>query len=327
MPKELYLYSGVFDYTAESLVSEMEANKSSDVVIRMNTNGGDPVSAYGIIAKMLERTADGKSTVIKVDGKAISTGFYMLPYATKVIALEVSSFLVHRAAFADWYEKQMTLQDKADLVKINQDLRAALEKKIDPVKFASVTGVTFDQIFDLNKRIDVTLTAQQAQAVGLVDEITTINDSKIAAEGKFLFESDLISQASKEAKTKIENTKMNLQELKAQHSDVYAQAVAEGKQQADAKALEAERNRVNAWMKFNAVDPTAVAAGVASGKEMTQAEMIDFIRKETSASQLKDLEDNSARPTETPEAKAQKENEAVVAQAEDEVYKALGLKK
>lgn len=310
MPKELYLYSGVSDYSSRDLISQMEENKENDVDIRMNTNGGDPLAAWGMVAKMRERTLAGKKTEISVDGKAYSAGSFMLPFATKVKALNVSSFVVHRAAYSAYYEANyMTAAEKADLISINKDLRTALESKIKPTTFAAITGITFDQVFDMSSRIDVRLNAKQAFDVGLVDEIISITDSGIAASMKFIFEENLTPAPAADAgEGNLTHTNLNkvmtLAELKEKFPALYAEAVKAG--------ADAESERVKSWMVFNDVDPKAVADGVKSGKNIAPSEITELTRKSVSAEILGKLGAEQTPPITTPAA------DGSVGKAEDE---------
>lgn len=331
MKKELYLYSGIYSYTAEDFIRQLEENKTSDITVRMHTNGGDPQAAQGMIAKIKEHRAK-KSFKIKVDGKAVSTGFFMLPYADDVEALNTSSFLVHRAAYNDYYEKNgMTAEERNDLIKFNADLRKSLEVKIDPVKFALITGVTFDEIFDMSQRINVSLTADQAKAVGLVDRINDLNDSKIAADGKLLFEDDfknvIVPKMAAEEKPKEKEIEkplnkkiMTLAEFKAAHPEIFAEAVKEG--------VTAERDRVGAWMAFADVDIVAVKKGIDEGAAVGAKVMAEFTRKAMNASTLGAVGEDSPKTVETDEEKKKLQTEAEKSKAafEAEVNKNLGRK-
>jgi ATP-dependent protease ClpP protease subunit len=283
MAKEIYLYSGIYSFTAEDVIRQMEENKNSDIVIRMNTNGGDPQAAYGMIAKMKEMK---KNVTIKVDGKALSSGAFMLPFASKVVALNVSEFLIHRAAYTPGYEANaMTPAERSALVRMNNDLRSAIEKKVTADKFRQVTGFSYDQVFNISDRIDVTLTAEQMKDMGLVDDIIDINDSEIAAFSDKYYFSDVKTAnvavglgdemksalAKIEAFTKQKNNGMDITTLKTSHPDVYATVVAEG--------IAQERDRVGSWNAFAGIDPVAVAAGIKSGKAITETDRSEFMLK------------------------------------------------
>lgn len=302
--KELYLYSNIYDYTAAALISQMEDAAGVDILLRENTNGGDPQAAYGIIAKMLERKAAGRKTDIQVDGKAYSSGFFILPFASSVTALNVSDFILHRAAYPAKFEPSPA--EAESLRKLNKDLRDALESKIDAVKFTAISGVTMDNVFDENQRIDVKLTAAQAKEIGLVDKIIDINESQIAAENRsIIFDSFIPKVDASTIKPNVENLNtnrvMDVNKIQSEFPAVHAEIANAG--------ITAERERVKQWMVFNDVDPKGVSAGIESGKSMTASEQTDFTRKAASADALAALKKESPAATTAEGAdKTEKEN-------------------
>ena len=54
MATEILLYSSIYSFSAESFIKEMEAASGNDVVLRINTPGGDPQAGFGMIAKFAE---------------------------------------------------------------------------------------------------------------------------------------------------------------------------------------------------------------------------------------------------------------------------------
>ena len=174
MENEIPLYGSIGTYSSEYLIERMNKIKGNDISLRINTPGGDVVSCYGVIAKFKEFTGTKK---IKVDGMAMSMGAMFCAYADDVQALDVSEFMIHRAAYYPTLERNpdfFTEERKSRLQKMNDDLRAALESKIDEDKLKEIKGVTLDEIFSLDDRIDVFLTAEQALEIGLIESINAI---------------------------------------------------------------------------------------------------------------------------------------------------------
>lgn len=300
MAKEILLYSGIYDYTAAAFIREMNNAANEDVVVRLNTRGGSPEDSYGIIAKMKERKTGVK---LKVDGLAYSTGFFMLAYADKVEALDVSKGMLHRAGYPDWVESDLNLftqSRKDNLNRINSEARKALEVKMNTEKFKEITGKTLDDIFSLDKREEVYLSAQQMKEIGLVDEIVNITP-EITAEVetfKAMAYGAEYPIATKETVTKTEHRKtkfMNIQELRSAHAELVAQI--------EAAAVAQERDRVKAWMAFTDIDAKAVKEGIDGGKNIGQAEMAEFVRKSVSADALAGLEAGKQKPVTTEEPK------------------------
>lgn len=291
MAKELYLYSPIYDFVAENLISQLEENTNEDITLRMNTPGGEVFAGWGVIAKMQEHK--GKITV-KIDGAVMSMGAVILPFADKVEALDVSTIMLHRAS--------MYIENDADQVlldTVNASLRAKLESKIDVKKLKELKGVSIKNLFEDEKRIDLFLTAKEAKAIGLIDKINTINPKELKA-----FNEKMFSIAAKhEPITTLNPIKMTIEKLKAENPDVFAQILALGVAQ--------EKDRVEAILVFNEIDPVAVKAAVEGGKNLTQKQMADFALKAMSVKTLeaikKDSEGNIITD-ETSTVKTEKEN-------------------
>jgi ATP-dependent protease ClpP protease subunit len=330
--KEILIYSGIYDWTAEGFIKELNAAKGEDLTIRMNTNGGDPVSSYGMIAKLQEYKGKIK---VKVDGKAYSTGAYMLLYASEAEGLDVSEFLFHRAAYPSWIESNknyFTEDMKKTLNTINANFRKAMEAKLDIPKLEQITGVTLDKMMSLDDRINVTLNAQQAKEVGLIDTITTITPS-IKAEIESLYMGvaakysgfEFSNPAKAQSPTPQETTNkkpvtMDINKLRAEHPELFAQVKALGASE--------EKDRVEAWMEFKDIDAKAVAEGIQSGKGLSQKDLANFTVKAISAKQIEKIEAENPNPVVTAGEGAPKtEAEKKILAFEDEADKILGIKK
>lgn len=284
-PKELYLYSPIYDFVAETLISAMEEASEGDITIRVNTPGGNPIAGWGIIAKMQEIK---NSVKIKVDGAAQSMGAFMLLFAEEVEALDVSSFMFHRAAmYAPSAEDQMFLD------KVNADLRSKLEAKVGAAKFKEVTGVSIKSLFEAEERIDVNLSAKQMKDLGVVTKITKLTPKDLNAFNDKMYRVAATSE-TEPVKTPIKNT-MNIEKLKAEHKEVFDAIFNLG--------VEAEKDRAGAWMTYADVDPEAVKKGIEGGKPISQTQMSEFTRKAISAETLKALEGGSPAAVETEEDK------------------------
>jgi ATP-dependent protease ClpP protease subunit len=320
MAKEILLYSSIYSWTAENFINEMEAYKNDDVVVRMNTNGGSPEDMWGMLAKFGEHK---KSKTIKVDGRAYSAGAFMLAYADNVEALDVSQFLIHRAAYASYLEKDMEFMNedrKKSLKVINDASRAALEAKIDVAKFTEITGKTLDEVFSMDSRIDVILTALQAKEIGLINNIIQLTPqikAEIDSYYSIAAKHDSNAQKPIEVQTiqKSNTIKMTIEKLKAEHPDVFAQVVAE------------ERDRVGAWLSFAKVDTDAVVEGIKKGEKLSQTAMAEFAMKSFSQKAVEKIEGENAPTVATAAESAPKsEAEKNMAAFEAEANKILDIK-
>jgi len=315
--KEILLYTPFWGWAAAEFISELEASKNNDIVIRLNTPGGDVEAAFGMVAKMAERT---KSTKVKVDGKAHSMGAFFLAYADNVEALDVSEIMIHRAAYASYIEQDMEMftQDMKDsLQRTNDKLKEALLAKIDTSKFIAITGKTIDEIFDMSQRVEVTLTAAQAQEVGLVDNVVTITPQKRAElRGYYakaamsgvpieplaaLKEAETPKQAKQKQEQTIKNKAMTAAEFKSSNPQAYAEIFNAG--------VSAERDRVGEYMAYADVDLEACRTGIKSGENMSRTMAAEMSRKAMSAEFLKSSEDGSPEAVVTQEPKPEKSAE------------------
>lgn len=294
MTKELLLYTGIYSYTAETIISDIEANKGNDIVMRVNSPGGDVFSGWGIIAKMIEHSKSGNKLTLKIDGIAASMAASISLFADSVEALDVSRFLFHRA---DMYVSSP--EDQAFLNSVNQDLKNKMSSKVDSDLMKEITGYSIDDIFDPEKRLDVWINAKDAKKLGIVNKINKISTSLEASMmlPNLVAYTDLNSNQNKQNNKK----KMELSELKAQHPDLCKALVDE--------AIKAERDRVGAFMKFLDVDSNSVISNIESGKDITMVDIADYSAKKANISALAELEKNNAQTTDTTQSDTTKTDE------------------
>lgn len=299
MAKEILLYNHFYSFTAESFIEQLEEAKGEDVEISMDSNGGDPQAAFGMIRKLQKHEGN---TSLEIHGRAYSMGAFFACYTNNASSLDVSDFLFHRAALPYWVENDPEAM-KAELPRltaINNHLRTALEAKVDVDKFERITNTTLDQLFSLDGRIDVKLNAKQAKQVKLIDKIITITpeisakreanalvtNNQLAAHftGKEITKPVIATELIEDNTTS--NKDMDLNKLKTEHPSVYAQAVTEGHTQ----GVKQENERVSAFLVFADVDLKAVKAGIESAEALSTVQMAELTRKSVSAEILKGLE-------------------------------------
>lgn len=324
--KQILIYSGIYSFTAKDFINRLhEIGVDEDVTVRLNSPGGSPFAGWGMIAAINERK--GK-TFLKIDGNASSMAFFMIPFFDDREALDVTSFMVHRATA--WVENE---DDQLMLDNVNASLRAKLEKIIDKKKFKEITGVTIKQVFEDDDRRDIWLTAKQAKEVGLIHRVKRLQPNEIAAFSENLVafsdaclrgsEQQLQGSNKKEKDTNIvklkTEKKMTIEELKKEHPDLYATLYKSG--------ITAEKDRIQAWMAFADVDMEAVTKGIDEGTEVTQKVIAEMSRKAMAAMKLQAVADDNPNDIETPEEDVKKTaEEKEVAQAEKEAFEAAGLK-
>lgn len=324
MSKEILLYDTIYSYSASEFIAAMgERDINDEVTIRINGGGGDPTFGFGMVAKYLEHK--GKK-LLKVDGEAHSFYAFMLCYSDDSEALEVAEFVLHRAAYPDWFESNpdyFTDDVRASVVSCNEFLRKAFEAKIDKEKFEAIAGFTIKDMFSLDGRLEVKLTAAEAKKIGLIDRVIKITPQK-SAEVKSLKATLMAKNHSvrmaAEKKDEIQKPKnMTIDEIKAAHPAVYKQIVARGANK--------ERKRVAALMVYVKVDSKAVLEAIKEGKELDAEMTAEFMVKMSAQSILGKKKDENGEEIETDEPKKEataKEKET--AEFSVEVKKQLGLK-
>jgi len=279
--KTILIYGSIDAYKAREFNTALSAisDESEEVLLRINSPGGSPEYGWGMIS-MFKDLKNPKR--ILVDGQAHSMGAYFLAYANDVESLDVSEFLIHRAAYPEWIESDSEMFDEAmrgNLIRVNKSLEAALRSKIDVAKFEAMKQVRIKDIFSLDSRIDVFLTAAEAKQIGLISKVTKLTaemaaDITMFAKAAQSENKIYIPKAAEQAPEKPLNPNpkhMTQAELKAAHPELFAAIQSE--------AVAQERDRVGAWMAFNDVDPVAVAKGITDGASMSQTVMAELSRK------------------------------------------------
>lgn len=297
MDKELLLYTGIYNSTAEAFINSMEEAKDDNVTIRINGPGGDVFAGWGMIAKLKEHTGQSK---IKVDGHAASMHFNFMLYGDDVEVLDVSKLMFHRAS--------MYIENEADqkfLDNVNKDLRRVIESKVDKKLWEEITGHSIKSLFESEDRVDVWLDPKDAKKLGLVNKIVKISDASANDETfkRLVAMTGFNITNSKKQGEKTENSIMTKEELKQKHPELYASIVKEG--------VDSERDRVESWLVFNDVDSKAVAEGIESGKEISRKSISDFQLKVMSSNTLDNAKSDSEGDIndKTPKSKEEKKED------------------
>lgn len=328
MPKPIYLFTGIYNYVAESFARSLDEAVSEDTNVYINSPGGDVLAGWSMIGKLNERKT---KSIGKVGGQAMSMAANMLLYFDEVEALDVSRIMFHRASMYTENEEQ-----KAFLNSVNADLRKQMEAKIDSAQLKALKGVSIKDLFENEKRIDLFLTAAEAKKIGLVNKVVKLQPNQVKAFSDMSspdsFNPSVVAAMFDEPVSTdpnpvnsnpnpINNNTMTIEELREKHPQVYAQAVEAGR--AD------ERDRVQAIMVYADADLTAVKAAIDGGKPLTAKQTQEFLVKLTAAGQLNKLaaEAGAPAPVAQPatEADKQKEQDLKTLTSVNAVRKAQGL--
>lgn len=180
--KQILLYNPIFSFVAEEFINAINDSGDEDLTIRVNSPGGSVFAGWGMAAAMQEK----KNITVKVDGVAASMAFYILLFADKVEALDVSKFMIHRAD-----GNAETDEEKALLKSVNDTLKAKMSEKIDAQAFLDVTGTSIDDMFDAEERKDVWINAKQAKKIGLVSKINRLTPKEQTAMTRMVADSQI----------------------------------------------------------------------------------------------------------------------------------------
>lgn len=304
MTKEVLIYGPIDYYSSTEFFKQVaeatEENPDGEIVYRINTGGGEPEYGWGIIAKIQET----KNKRIKVDGKAHSMGLFTMCYVDDVECLDVSQFLLHRAAYPSWFENDPSFFTdvlKSNLENVNASLEKSFRNKIDVASFEEMKGVKVKDIFSMDSRKEVILTAQEAKKIGLVKNIVKITPTKQAEinshMAKIAAQYEGVAIAAEETK----NQNMTIEKFQSEHPEIYAKIVEVG--------VKKERDRVGAWMAFAEVDVKEVAKSIKEGAELSQTAMAEFSKKMFSNSRLGAIEGDNPTAVATTEVKEKEKTE------------------
>ena len=245
---ELLVYGDIGewdDVTSTGFVSQLEGLKGQDLTVRINSNGGSVFTAQAIFSAL--RRHEG-NTVAWIDGMCASAATFIPTACIRVIMPRNAMYMIHKPLTAK-------LGNATDLRRA-ADVLDVVENTMTPA-YMEKTGKTKEEISALLEA-ETYMTADDALGHGFIDEIE--DSIKIAAsiDGDFLSyggeqvsikkvpQALLNTVKSNDTQTK-GGEKMDLNTLKAQHADVYAQAKHEGT--AEIKntvedAVKAERQRI-----------------------------------------------------------------------------------
>lgn len=324
MAKELYIYSPLYDFTAESVVKQLnEISNDEELTIRLNSPGGFVNAGWSIISKLSERTGKTKGII---DGDVASMTSIMLMFFDEVIANDTSSIMFHKAAYPKWYEP--TEGEKQTLKDINNQFKQKLSKKVEG---KPKSKEFLAKVFETDTRNDVYLTPKEAKDLGIVKEIRKLEPKayqkmQIVAmfeEGETPLNISNQPQGT-EDNNNLKDESMDLAKLKAEHPALYAQVLAEGDKIGFKRGQKVEKDRAEAWAVYNEIDPEKVKAGIESGEPLTAKAMAEFNLQAVSGKKLKAIEDENEGDL-NPGTEAKTEAEIQAEKDNAELDKAFGV--
>ena len=319
---QILLYGPIWEYKAETFVQQVQEYEGEVLEVALNTPGGSPEYMFSMV-RAFDRFEGTKR--VEAQGKVYSGGFFFCCYADEVVALDTAQFMVHRAAYPAWLERDEELFTefrKKNLADINKALETAFRNRVDVAKFESITGKRIKDIFSMDDRIDVPMNAKQAKQCGLVDSVVRITPKKrtqmkaaldeAVQDAAAMYNGDFdfleIPPASNDDDSENINTNENddnmsqltAEEIQSKYPQAYNAIFALG----TAAGVKQESDRIAAWNAWYDVDSKAVTEGIKSGEEISQPQVMELMRKSTMKAAGKTLEDENA---DTPEVESDEE--------------------
>lgn len=316
MAKEIYLYSDFYPHVAEMFNQELEANKDSDIDIRLLSSGGQTRVGIAMLTKFV--SLSNKKTVY-VDGEASSMAAVFACFADRLVIAEGSEMVFHKAAYPKWYEDELTDADRESLKNINALFKQKLTDKIGAN--GAKANEFIESIFEADIRRDVLVTPEMALELGLADEITKLDVSK-QAMGHESFAKIVAKYNKPKTSRKPEinqeqkpNKNMTLQELITNHPELVATV--------EKTAVAKERDRVGAIAQFIEADKDKCLEMIETGEELGQKMMAELSIKMMQANKLSQTENEEVPPVNTPEPPTGDDVQKEAQKKEDEEYKAM----
>ncbi len=347
MAKDILLYGSIWQYSAMYFLDQIneatQEDPSAEMNLIINCEGGSPEYGMSIINKI--QKIEKQIALVDVEAMAHSMGFFTLLFidSKKVQCMDMTQSVLHRAAYPSWMESSSDFAGSIyseTLAKTNKDLEKALRAKVDVSVLESLPqfaekNLTLKDVFSMESRIDILLTASDLKKLGLVSKINKITSTKSAeitskmesfSKCKSFEDYKMAAQAiNKVEDNQTQPAMTTLAELKEKYPHLYSQAVADGHKTGVAE----EKDRVGAIMVFAHLDIDASKKMIASGEKITQTQMAEFQLKVLSGAKLAAVQEDNAGAVNTAElattAEALKAKE--VADLEAKVRVDLGLGK
>lgn len=251
---ELLVYGDIgewMDVDSREFARSLQAIDSDQIHVKINSLGGSVFTAQAIVS-MLKRH---KATVtVYIDGIAASAASMIAMAGDKIIMPNNAMMMIHNPLTIAWGNAE-EMRETADL----------LDKIREPMinLYKDKTGLDAEKIIELLDA-ETWMTAHEAVAYGFADEVESkLQVAACVKDGKLTINGLDIAEKYKQSmpKTFIENVKiedvkpvqaekpkpkesnpMTLDELKANHPDLYKQILDEGK----SAGVQAERARIKA---------------------------------------------------------------------------------
>ena len=169
--------------------------------------------------------------------------------------------------------------------------------------------------------IDVKLTAEEAQRIGLINSVNTLVPAELQALNNRIAAFNSAHIDSNNEKEKYKNSKnktMNKGELNKSNPELVTSLISEGRESGKLEGIKAEKDRIGSWMAFFDADPVAVKAGIESGEAISSTAMSELTIKAVGMKAVAEVKEDSEEPTSTESPVAERTDEEIEAQKFEE---------
>lgn len=253
---ELLVYGEISEWygvDSKSLAEQLKGVTATNINVRINSPGGEVFAAQAIYSMLVRHPAN---ITVYIDGIAASAATIIAMAGDKVVMPENAMMMIHNP-LTGMYGNANEMREVADLLdKVRETLLATYRKK---------TGMDDQQLIELLDA-ETYLTASEALELGFIDEVEKAVKVAASLTREKMVVNNLALDPERFAKmpeswlnkpVATENPKptgtagnnqpkeiksMNLEQLKAEHPDLYTQIVNEGKE----AGVQAERDRIKA---------------------------------------------------------------------------------
>lgn len=186
------------------------------------------------------------------------------------------------------YATKSTAKNKGFEEALNNDNYSVLiDELLDPVNEAFLTLIETNRPILKGTNFNDGHTVFSKDAIGtFIDGIKSFDE----VVESVLEDDKIVNFNNSNSLNNLNNNNMTKAELKSKHPEVYNDIYNEGV----SNGTTAEADRSGAWLAHLSTDPTAVVAGIDSGKSISQKETQQFIVKQASNSQLANLTADAA---------------------------------
>jgi ATP-dependent protease ClpP protease subunit len=280
-----------------------ELKGKQNIILSINSGGGDVFAANEMYNVLREHPYH----VTTIAGSLVaSAAGYLLLAGDSRHGHKNTAWMCHRVTgFA---------YGNSDEIRTEADLAAGLEKIIANT-IADATGKNTEDVLADMLATKWLTGGEAVKEYGLITTIvdessteeTAVDETTNKLEAKRVMENtrQKFAENPENFQHQIENFTNFLKEQENKESETnetpsngVITMTPEEQMAAQNEGVAAERARVNAWRKFNDIDPTYVDKGIESGQEMTTSDFAHLNRVSMDATAAKVLENNSPAPVE-----------------------------